>query len=115
MIFSGIMLVAVALGIQRYPVFEAAALLTFLLGMVISPIMIASNTIIHSVSENAMMGKIFSALGMVIHLGFLLFMFISSILAERFPPLIILVVVGCLLSLLGVGNLLFNRKISCSV
>jgi len=110
LVLSGIMLVTFALGIYRYPNFMLAALLSLCLGLIIAPIMIASNTIIHNVSDNVMMGKIFSSLEIVMHLGFLLFMFISSILAERFSHLLILVVVGCLLGILGLVNLFFNRK-----
>jgi len=111
LVLSGIMLICFALTIQRYPFFLIAAMLSFLLGLLISPIMIATNTIIHNVSDNAMMGKIFSSLEIVMHLGFLLFMFISSLLAERFSHVAILIVVGCLFSLLGLINLLINRKI----
>jgi len=59
-----------------------------------------------------MLGKIFSSLEIVMHLGFILFMFVSSMLAERFSPLLILVVVGCLLSLLGLTSLFLNRKVA---
>jgi MFS family permease len=111
LVLSGIMLIIFALCIHRYPHFSIAALLSFSLGLLISPIMIASNTIIHNVSENGMMGKIFSSLEVVMHLGFLLFMFISSLLAERLSHLAILVFVGCSFSLLGLINLLINRKI----
>ena len=112
LILSGIMLTVFAITIQRYPYFRTAALLSFLLGMLISPIMIASNTIIHNVSENGMMGKIFSSLEIVMHLGFLLFMLISSLLAERFSNVLILVIVGCIFSFVGLMNLVLNRKIS---
>lgn len=110
LVLSGIMLVIFALGIYHYPNFILAALLSLCLGLIIAPIMIASNTIIHNVSDNVMMGKIFSSLEIVMHLGFLLFMFISSVLAERFSHLLILVIVGCLLGILGLANLFFNRK-----
>ncbi len=110
LVLSGIMLVIFALGIAYYPNFILAAMLALSLGLIIAPIMIASNTIIHNVSDNEMMGKIFSSLEIVMHLGFLLFMFISSMLAERFSHLLILVIAGCLLSLLGLANLFFKRK-----
>ena len=110
LVLSGIMLVIFALGIARYPYFMFAATLALFLGLIIAPIMIASNTIIHKVSDNEMMGKIFSYLEIVMHLGFLLFMFITSMLAERFAQLWILVTVGCLLSLFGLMHLFFNRK-----
>ncbi len=110
LVASGLMLVVFALGIYYFPNFIIAAFLSLSLGLIISPIMIASNTIIHNVSDNEMLGKIFSSLEIVMHLGFLLFMFISSMLAERFSQVLILVTVGGLLSLLGLGSLVFNRK-----
>jgi MFS family permease len=110
LVLSGIMLDIFALGIYNYPNFALAALLALCLGVIIAPIMIASNTIIHNVSDNDMLGKIFSSLEIVMHLGFLLFMFVSSMLAERFSHLLILVIVGGLLSLLGLVNLFFNRR-----
>jgi len=112
LVLSGIMLLVFSLGIQHYPNFFVAAMLSFLLGLFISPIMIASNTIIHRVSDNGMRGKIFSSLEIVMHLGFLLFMFLSSILAERFPEGSILVIVGCAFSATGLVNLITQRKIS---
>ncbi len=109
--FSGIMLVVFALTIHYYPYFLVAAMLAFLLGLLVSPIMIASNTIIHNVSENEMRGKIFSSMEIVMHVGFLLFMFISGLLAERFSQTLILVVVGCVFSVLGIINFIYHRKI----
>jgi len=114
LVLSGAMLVCFAVTIHRYPSFTIAALLSCLLGTFISPIMTASNTIIHKVSDNGMLGKIFSSLEIVMHLGFLLFMFISSLLAERFSHVLILIIVGCLISVLGLVNLIFNHKISWS-
>ncbi|MBU4418781.1 MAG: hypothetical protein KJ594_02730, partial [Candidatus Omnitrophica bacterium] len=93
-----------------YPNFIVAAFLALCLGLIIAPIMIASNTIIHNVSDNEMLGKIFSSLEIVMHLGFLSFMFISSVLAEKFSHVLILVSVGGLLSVLGAVSLIFNRK-----
>ncbi|MCK9571959.1 MAG: MFS transporter [Candidatus Omnitrophica bacterium] len=109
---SGFMLIIFALGINYYPNFATAAGLALLLGIAIAPIMIASNTIIHNASDNEMLGKIFSSLEIVMHLGFLLFMFISSMLAEKFSQLGILVIVGCIFSVLGLLNLFINRKLS---
>jgi MFS transporter, DHA3 family, macrolide efflux protein len=114
LILSGIMLISFAFGIHHYPCFAVAAALSFLLGMVISPIMIATNTIIHKVSATHMMGKIFSSLEIVIHLGFLSFMFLSSLLVEKLkvPHLSILVTVGIAIVLLGAVNLVIKNKIT---
>jgi len=110
LILSGIMLVVFAFTLQRYPYFLTAAALSLALGIVISPIMIASNTIIHNISESQMMGKIFSSMEMVMHLGFILFMFLSSILAERVYEGYILVIVGVVFGILGLLNLIYYRK-----
>ena len=73
--------------------------------------MIASNTIIHKVSESEMMGKIFSSLEIVMHLGFLACMFLTSYLAERYVHQSILITVGVLIALLGAVNLVCFRKL----
>jgi DHA3 family macrolide efflux protein-like MFS transporter len=109
---SGIMLIVFSFGITHKPHFWVAASLALVLGILIAPIMIASNTIIHNVSANKMLGKIFSSLEIVMHLGFLIFMFVSSILAEKIPSLWILTIVGIIVSLLGIVNLIINHKIS---
>jgi DHA3 family macrolide efflux protein-like MFS transporter len=111
LVLSGIMLIIFALTIERYPYFSAAAGVSLCLGLVVAPIMIATNTIIHRVSDSSMMGKTFSSLEIVMHLGFLLFMLISSLLAERISHLSILVIVGCVFSILGVINLIYHRRI----
>lgn len=111
-ILSGIMLIIFALGIHRYPYFTPAVLLSFFLGFIASPILIASNTIIHKTSDDEMRGKIFSSMEIVMHLGFLLFMYISSILAERFSHVLILVIIGCIFCVLGTISLFYQRKIS---
>lgn len=111
LIVSGIMLIVFAFTIQRYPYFLVAAGLSFLFGTVVSPIMIAANTIIHNVSDNGMMGKVFSSLEIVMHLGFLIFMFLSSLLAERISTSTILIFAGCLVAFLGLISLIMNRKV----
>jgi len=111
LVLSGVMLIIFAVALQSYPVFLSAAALSLSLGIFISPIMIASNTIIHKVSDNAMMGKVFSSLEIVMHLAFLIFMFVSSFLAERWGNFTILVIVGSLFSLLGLMNLIFRRRL----
>ncbi len=111
LIFSGIMLVVFTLGVENYPNFWVAASLALALGTFVSPIMVASNTIIHKVSDNAMMGKIFSSLEIVMHLGFILFMFLSSMLAERIPQANIIIAVGIIFSLLGIVNLVWHHRI----
>lgn len=111
LILSGITLGLFSLALSAFPHFFIAAGLTFIQGIIISPIMIASTTLIHKASDNQMLGKIFSSLEIVMHLAFLLFMFISSFLAERFPAGIILLVVSGVFVVLGMLNLVYHRKI----
>jgi MFS transporter, DHA3 family, macrolide efflux protein len=101
LIISGIMIVFFVVGITAYPVFALAACLATLLGATIAPIMIASNTVIHQVSADHMLGKIFSSLEIVMHLAFLIFMFVSSLLAEHFPAGTILMVTGAIVCVAG--------------
>ncbi len=107
---GGIISVSVFI-LARYQFFWIAALFAFLLGVFFSPVMAAVNTIIHNVSDNGMMGKIFSSMEVLMHLGFLIFMFISSILAEKFSHGAILIIIGCLIAMLGAASLILNRKI----
>jgi MFS transporter, DHA3 family, macrolide efflux protein len=111
LVTSGITLAIFALVLNAYPYFPCAAALTLLLGVTISPVMIASNTIIHKASDNHMMGKTFSSLEIVIHLGFLIFMFASGFLAERFPQAAILVCTGLLIAAAGVISLFYRREL----
>lgn len=108
---SGVALIVFALTLHRYPYFAIAAMLSLALGLLIAPIMIASNTIIYNASDSSMRGKIFSSLEIVMHLGFLLFMFISSLLAEKVSHVLILVIVGVIISILGVINFIYHRRI----
>jgi MFS family permease len=111
LILSGIMLAVFSLSLNRYPNFFMAAILTFIFGLLISPIMIASTTLIHKTSDNHMMGKTFSSLEIIMHLAFLLFMFISSILAERVAEINILLIVSIVFIILGIINLIYHRKL----
>ncbi len=110
LVFSGLMLVVFAQMLQRSPHFSTAAVLAVLLGIVIAPIMIASNTIVHNASSDAMRGKVFSSFEIVMHLAFLLFMFLSSYLAERVSPGRILSTVGVLVALAGSLNFLLHFR-----
>lgn len=110
LIASGVMVVLFAVVLEHFPRFSIAVALSLGLGMIVAPIMIASNTIIHKVSDNGMMGKVFSSLEIVMHFGFLVSMLVSSMLAERFPPGNIIVTVGIVVCLLGAVNMVVYRK-----
>jgi MFS family permease len=101
LIFGGLMLVAFAFVVQATKSFFFAALLSFLLGLIIGPIFIAANTVIHEVSHEKMRGKVFGGMEVVMHFAFLVTMFISSVLSERIEHFWILMAVGVIFALVG--------------
>ena len=101
LIAGGIMMSIFALTVNRYPNIILAAGLSMALGIIIGPVFIASNTIVHMVADEQMRGKVFSALEIVIHFAFLMAMLISSVLSEFIPRVWILVGVGVLFLLVG--------------
>lgn len=98
---SGLLLVAFILVVGAHPNMLIATVFSLGLGFLVAPIISLPNTIIHSVSDTAMMGKVFSSLEIVMHIGFFIFMVVSSFLAAIFSPRIILLGVGFIFTLIG--------------
>ena len=71
LILGGMMVTFFAAAISHTHDRVFAAILAAILGFIIGPIMIAANTVIHSVCSEEMSGKVFSALEFVMHLAFL--------------------------------------------
>ncbi|MCP4649352.1 MAG: MFS transporter [PVC group bacterium] len=111
LISSGIAIGVFALCLKRYPSLALAAVLAVFMGISSGPIFISSNTLIHEVIKSEMRGRIFSSLGIVMNLGFLISMFIASKLSEFSNPLwVILAVSGGLIFYGFYGLLTFNIK-----
>ncbi|MFH1678293.1 MAG: MFS transporter [Candidatus Omnitrophota bacterium] len=111
LIISGFVLFVFVYSLTNYPYFLIAAGLAFVLGLVVSPIIISCYTLIHNSGHNQMMGRIFSSIDMLMCFSFVVFMFLSSYLAERISPSLILTVVACMFVVLGIISLIFQRKI----
>ena len=81
--------------------------LSFVLGFVIGPATIASNTVVNKVCAMEMSGKVFAALEFVMYLAFLVAMQISSFLSDslHIQRLWILVTVGGVFMAVGVVGL----------
>ncbi len=109
LIAGGLMVIVFSTTVAQYPSIPLAAGLAFFLGIVIGPIFIASNTIVHVASDQAMRGKVFSSLEIVIHLAFLTSMLISSWLAERVDAFWILVSVGVIFTVVGICGMVRYR------
>lgn len=103
---AGIVLAGFVLTILHMPNLLMGLILVFILGLVISPIMVISNTLVQQFTDNSMRGKVFSSLEIVVHLGFLLAMLISASLADRIGSVKILLAVSFLLMVIGtIGTL----------
>ena len=87
-----------------------AAGLSFVLGFVLGPVVIAANTVVHEVCTSNMSGKVFSALEFVMHLAFLLSMLGSSFLAEHIARVWILVSVGVIFLVVGIIGLIRHKE-----
>jgi DHA3 family macrolide efflux protein-like MFS transporter len=116
---GGLMLMGFADCVHQYSNLKMAMLLSFLMGMVVGPIFIASNTMIQVVSNETMRGKIFSTLEIIIHLAFVVSMFLSAWLSKFVGRVWILLGVGILFSVIAIigfivtklkGDLAFNTK-----
>ena len=105
LVMGGVMIAAFALGVQAFKSIWFAQALAVVLGMVVGPIVIAANTVVHKVATTAMQGKVFSAMEFAIHLAFLVMMFASSKLAEYVPHAWILMGVGVVFCGVGVWGL----------
>ncbi len=80
--------------------------LSFVLGFVIGPAMIASTTVINKVCNMDMSGKVFAALEFVIYLSFWVAMQISSFLSQYIELLWILITAGGIFMIVGLAGLL---------
>ena len=80
--------------------------LSFVLGFVIGPAVVASTTVINKVCAMEMSGKVFAALEFVMYLAFCAAMQMSSFLSEHIDRLWILVGVGGIFMVVGVVGLL---------
>ena len=104
-ILSGLGVTGFAVVIPRFPRYRIAGLLSIFIGMVISPVIISINTLIHETIPDEMRGRIFSSQEIVIHLAFLVFMIGTSILAEYVDRMWILIGCGSVFSLIGMLGL----------
>jgi len=111
LIAGGLMIVVFAFMVASLASLPVAIALSIILGIVIGPIFIAANTIIHLVADEKMRGKVFSALEIVIHFAFLASMFLCSVLSEYVPRIWILVTVGGIFAAMGtLGLFRFNKN-----
>lgn len=105
LIFAGMSINAFAVALRVMGSFPLGCAGVLLLGFFLSPAYVTSNTIIHESTEDKLRGRIFSSMGIVINLGFLSFMFLSSMLAEHIDRFWILIACGTGFAFLGLVNI----------
>ena len=110
LISGGIMMAVFAFAVQRYHNIWIAQGLSVLMGIVVGPIVIAANTVVHLACSKDMQGKIFSALEIVIHFGFLVTMLLSSKLSEFIGGFWILSSVGAVFCGVGLWGMAQYKK-----
>ena len=103
---TGLTIVLFTVCLKFMPSFFIASLLSIVLGTFSAPIIVSSNTLLHEVIHDEMRGRIFSSLEIVMHVGFLLFMFLASIAAEKIGGDWVLITTGILFSTIGLIKLI---------
>ena len=98
---TGVVLLTFVVSVLKAPNLLTALVIAFILGLVASPIMVISNTMVQQLTDTSMRGKVFSSLEIVVHLAFLLSMMVSAPLADRIGSGDILLSVSGLLVIVG--------------
>ncbi|MEM7816707.1 MAG: MFS transporter [Candidatus Aenigmatarchaeota archaeon] len=107
--FSSLYLIFFVSLLKFYPIKVFALTSCFILGILESPVVIAVNTLVHKESNNQFWGRTFSSLEVIIHLAFIVFMFLSSYLAEKFNSFTIIIFVGIIISIFSSFELIKER------
>jgi MFS transporter, DHA3 family, macrolide efflux protein len=98
---GGVFLLLFLVLVGMFANFILAAIIALFFGAAISPIIISSNTIVHELIPEQAHGRVFSSLEAVMHLAYLIFMFLSAILAEVAGSFSILFIVGAIFITIG--------------
>lgn len=111
LVLGGIMIAVFALVVATMKSRFIGMGLAVILGFVVGPIVIASNTIVHYVCSAEMRGKVFASLEFVMHLAFLLAMVASSFLSKHVGRMWILIGVGVTFCLVGLTGLIKYKNV----
>jgi len=103
---AGLTIVLFTVCLKFIPSFFIAGALSIVLGIFSAPIIVSSNTLLHEVTHDEMRGRIFSSLEIVMHAGFLLFMFFASVTADKIGGDWVLITTGILFSAIGLIKLI---------
>ncbi|MDO8602398.1 MAG: MFS transporter [Candidatus Omnitrophota bacterium] len=107
---AGLTIVLFTICLKLAPSFFMAGLLSTVLGIFSAPIIVSSNTLLYEVMHDDMRGRIFSSLEIIMHAGFLLFMFLASVAADEIGRDWVLMGIGILFSIIGLEKLVRLRR-----
>jgi len=107
---SGLSVIVFTLAVRSWPNLLLAGALSFGMGLAASPIMVSANTFAHEMTPEDVRGKVFSSLEAVIHLAFLVFMFLTGLLEHSVGKMVILVGSGAVFSLFGLAGFLVETR-----
>ena len=105
----GLSILFFVLAVAKAPHVILAFILSFIMGLAVSPIMVISNTLVHELTDNSMRGKVFSSLEVVVHLAFLLAMLVVAPLSDMVGPIKILLGVSFILASVGLIGFLSSH------
>jgi MFS family permease len=109
-ILSGLFVMLFTFFVDRFPNILVAGALSGLLGVAVSPMMSSTNTLTHETIPEEVRGRIFSSLEAVIHLAFLVFMFVAAFAARYIDRFWILIAVGVLFSAGGITGMALGMR-----
>ena len=109
-ILTGLAMVLFTVVVTRYPNIFVGGVITWFIGMAVSPIMISTNTLTHEIIPEEVRGRIFSSLEAVIHLAFLVFMFVAAYAAKFIGRSWILVLTGIIFAVCGAAGIFSGKR-----
>jgi len=106
LIFCGIAINLFAFYANLSPSFIIGGVFVFLIGLTMGPIMTCINTLMHELIPDEARGRIFSSMEAVIHLAFLVFMFLTAYLSKHISNMTIIATSGVVFSIIGLAGYL---------
>jgi MFS family permease len=110
MLSTGLFIILFAIVAKLTGSLWASGAVTVALGLSLGPIVVSLNTIVHESIPQHTRGRTFSALEAVIHVGFLLFMFVAAFSAEHVAKVWILIFCGALFCAWGIAGVFTGRR-----
>ena len=109
-IASGILVTAFVLAVEKYPNLLTAGFIAALIGAAASPIMVSANTLTHESIPEELRGRVFSSLEVVIHLGFIIAMFLAAYAAKYIGRSWVIIIAGAFFYLCGAIGIAMEAK-----